>query len=129
MSSATLPPSGAVELRAEFRVSEEHPCLAGHFPGKPVVPAVVLLDLLVSELLTRLPTLSGTQQHTRWRLAGIVMARFQSPLLPNEVLSGLMRVDMTTQRAQVQASVGKRAVATATLQLAQVDDEAGSTRT
>lgn len=25
-------------------IPAEHPCLPGHFPGKPVVPAVVILD-------------------------------------------------------------------------------------
>lgn len=25
-------------------IPAEHPCLPGHFPGKPIVPAVVILD-------------------------------------------------------------------------------------
>jgi 3-hydroxymyristoyl/3-hydroxydecanoyl-(acyl carrier protein) dehydratase len=28
----------------------EHPCYSGHFPGHPVVPGVVLLDLIVATL-------------------------------------------------------------------------------
>ena len=30
---------------ATFAVPADHPCLPGHFPGRPVVPGVVLLDL------------------------------------------------------------------------------------
>jgi len=28
----------------------DHPCYAGHFPGAPIVPGVVLLDLVVEAL-------------------------------------------------------------------------------
>lgn len=30
---------------AAFSVPADHPCFPGHFPGRPVVPGVVLLDL------------------------------------------------------------------------------------
>jgi 3-hydroxymyristoyl/3-hydroxydecanoyl-(acyl carrier protein) dehydratase len=28
----------------------EHPCYSGHFPGEPIVPGVLLLDLVVAQL-------------------------------------------------------------------------------
>jgi len=31
-----------------FSISKQHPSLAGHFPGNPVVPAVVILGELLS---------------------------------------------------------------------------------
>ena len=30
-------------------VPTDHPCLAGHFPGNPIVPGVVILDFVVAK--------------------------------------------------------------------------------
>ena len=33
-----------------FTIDPDHPCLPGHFPGRPVVPGVVVLDRVVEAL-------------------------------------------------------------------------------
>ncbi len=60
------------EMRAagRFVVAADHPCLAGHFPGRPVVPGVVLLE----EALACLP--AGT----------LTVAKFLRPVLPGEAI-------------------------------------------
>jgi len=34
----------SVATATRFRVPANHPCLPGHFPGRPLVPGVVILD-------------------------------------------------------------------------------------
>lgn len=38
------------EYRSKACVAADHPCLPGHFPGNPIVPGVVLLDLVTAAL-------------------------------------------------------------------------------
>lgn len=33
---------------AQFRIGADHPALPGHFPGRPVVPGVVVLDEVIA---------------------------------------------------------------------------------
>lgn len=58
-------------------IAPDDPSLDGHFPGRPIVPAVVLLDLASRALRAQAP-------HARVR--GVAQAKFQSPLLPGETL-------------------------------------------
>jgi 3-hydroxymyristoyl/3-hydroxydecanoyl-(acyl carrier protein) dehydratase len=34
----------------QFSVPHDHPCLAGHFPGRPLVPGVVLLERVLEAI-------------------------------------------------------------------------------
>jgi 3-hydroxyacyl-[acyl-carrier-protein] dehydratase len=60
-------------------IGAEHPALAGHFPGTPIVPGVVLLD----ETLRALEQDAGAAV-TRWRIS---TAKFLSPVRPGEELT------------------------------------------
>lgn len=65
---------------AEYRwpVPADHPAFAGHFPGRPIVPGVVLLDraILFAEQLLGRPGLD-------WQVGN---AKFFSPVGPGEML-------------------------------------------
>ena len=64
----------------EFAVAADHPCLPGHFPGRPVVPGVVLLDEALALLLARAPGL---------RVVGLPAIRFLRPVLPGDTVEVL----------------------------------------
>lgn len=58
-----------------FSIPPDHPSLPGHFPGRPIVPGVVLLDHVVAAIEATagaLPTLRLPQ------------VKFVQPLLPGE---------------------------------------------
>ena len=59
-------------------VAADHPAYAGHFPGQPILPGVVLLD----EALFALAVLQARADAT----AQIKSAKFLSPVQPGENL-------------------------------------------
>jgi len=59
-------------------ITAEHPALAGHFPGVPILPGVLLLDETLRAL-----TASGAPEHPRWRIRA---AKFLKPVHPGETL-------------------------------------------
>lgn len=64
----------APAFAAPMRVARDHPCLAGHFPGQPLVPAVLLLEQVAYAL-------RGWRGE---RLARVLEAKFVAPLGPDE---------------------------------------------
>ena len=59
----------------EFVIDPGHPCLPGHFPGRPVVPGVVVLDRVV-EAIEQAHGLQGALRLGR--------VKFLQPLLPGQ---------------------------------------------
>ena len=57
-----------------LRIDAAHPALPGHFPGQPLVPAVILLEQVALAL----------RAWRRQRLVRVLEAKFVAPLLPDE---------------------------------------------
>lgn len=66
---------------AALTIASDHPALAGHFPGMPVVPGVVLLD----EALYAIGLAIGADL-SACRIGSV---KFQSPVLPGQTVDVL----------------------------------------
>ena len=58
-----------------FSIPRDHPCLAGHFPGRPIVPGVLLLE----HALAAIEAAHGPLHALR-----LPQVKFVRPLLPGE---------------------------------------------
>lgn len=70
------------EVEYRWLVSADHPAFAGHFPNRPIVPGVVLLDraiLFAEEMLGE-----AGKSGLNWQVGN---AKFFSPVGPEEALT------------------------------------------
>ncbi|MEI7035386.1 hydroxymyristoyl-ACP dehydratase [Fulvimonas yonginensis] len=82
--------------RASFRFQADHPSLPGHFPGRPLVAGVLLLEQVAQALRT-------------WRgerLAHVREAKFLAPLRPGEAAE----LQLTPAGAQVRFEIRREGV-------------------
>lgn len=87
------------DFNAHLVVPHDHPSLAGHFPGRPIVPGVVLLDAVLDAIRSHADTTIALQS--------IVSAKFLQAVLPAQ------RVDVAIKLAAEDAGRWKaRFVAT-----------------
>jgi 3-hydroxymyristoyl/3-hydroxydecanoyl-(acyl carrier protein) dehydratase len=73
-------PNEGFRQAGQFTIAADHPSLPGHFPGRPVVPGVVLLD----HALALVVTASGNAA-SDWR------AKFTAVVRPGEAIDVLAR--------------------------------------
>jgi 3-hydroxyacyl-[acyl-carrier-protein] dehydratase len=89
------------ETVAPLAIARDHPSYQGHFPGRPILPAVVLLG----EALAAIEAATGRGPEA-WTLAS---AKFLEPLTPGTALtlahellaSGAMRFEIRSPAALV----------------------------
>ncbi len=81
---------------SHFEIAADHPCLPGHFPGRPVVPGVVVLDhvlaaieaLMLQDSMSQDLSLQRMPQASPQGLSGALrlpQVKFLQPLLPMQV--------------------------------------------
>jgi 3-hydroxymyristoyl/3-hydroxydecanoyl-(acyl carrier protein) dehydratase len=66
------PEAEAGPILTRFSVPEDHPALPGHFPGRPIVPGVLLLDAVLEALRVA----------QAGRPSRLLRAKFVAPVMP-----------------------------------------------
>ena len=64
-----------MDFEQHSRIAADHPCLAGHFPGNPIVPGVLLLDAVLRAFAAWRPTAQAVD---------IPLVKFLAPLRPGQ---------------------------------------------
>jgi len=65
-------------------VRSDHPMLAGHFPGHPIVPGAWLLAWVVAAATRRLALQIGAGEIPACAISGINRVKFLRPLAPDQ---------------------------------------------
>lgn len=84
----------------QFVIEPAHPSIAGHFPGRPIVPGVVILDRTIALLERKLP---GR------RVVILREVKFLSPVIPGDPVT-IEFVEKLPGRVTFVGSVGRRPV-------------------
>jgi 3-hydroxymyristoyl/3-hydroxydecanoyl-(acyl carrier protein) dehydratase len=72
-----------MKIESNLIIAANHPAFAGHFPGRAIVPGVVLLDAVLRAIVTASRRADGEMAVTAWQISA---AKFLSPLTPGEAV-------------------------------------------
>ena len=84
-----------------FSIAPAHPAMAGHFPGSPIVPGVLLLDTVL--------TCADAWLGYPVQPTGLPTVKFLAPLLPSE--EAVVAFQLTTASLAFTISRGDLAIA------------------
>jgi 3-hydroxyacyl-[acyl-carrier-protein] dehydratase len=101
--------------RGTWELTGNEPFFAGHFPGDPIVPGV-----LIAEALAQISGLAGGPGGARHRKLAQVDIRFEAPAVPPvdiELRANVIGQLGTLQKCEVTAQVGPKVIARGTITL------------
>ena len=110
-------------IRALKNVTYNEPFFEGHFPGRPVMPGVMIIEALAQTagILTFVTANTIPDEHTRFYFVGIDKARFRKPVVPGDQLVLTAQIERSLRgiwRFSTAALVGNDEVAHAEMMIA-----------
>ena len=110
-------------IRALKNVTYNEPYFTGHFPHRPLMPGVIILEALAQAagLLAFLTANVIPDENTRFYFVGIDKARFRKPVEPGDQLILVVNLERTFKgiyRFATRAEVGGEEVANAQIMIA-----------
>ncbi len=117
---------GNGKARTLKNVSNNEPFFAGHFPGNPVMPGVLIIEALAqSAAILALAEMKSESQRL-FMLTGVEKARFRRPVIPGDQLD--MEVTVIRSRGPLwkmhaEARVGGEIAAEAEISAMEVPEE------
>ena len=80
-------------IHTQFTARPDLPCFAGHFPGNPVFPGVLIIEA-VAQAGALLGALTlGLEDDTFIAFSGVQKAKFAKPVLPGDTLDIRVKVE------------------------------------
>jgi 3-hydroxyacyl-[acyl-carrier-protein] dehydratase len=115
-------------IRALKNVTYNEPFFTGHFPSRPLMPGVIVIEALAQTagILSFVTAGVLPQEITRFYLEELDRARFRRPVVPGDQLllcAQLERSVKTTLHFSTRAFVGDNEVASAEMMIAQLADD------
>jgi 3-hydroxyacyl-[acyl-carrier-protein] dehydratase len=115
-------------IRALKNVTYNEPFFTGHFPSRPLMPGVIVIEALAQTagILSFVTADVLPQETTRFYLLGLDRARFRKPVMPGDQLLLCAHLERSVKDAlhfSTRALVGDKEVATAEIMIAQVADD------
>ena len=110
-------------IRALKNVTYNEPYFPGHFPGRPVMPGVIIIEAMAQAagILCFVTANVIPDAKTRFFFVGIDKARFRRPVVPGDQLVLTAQLQRTLKgiwRYSTAASVGEHEVAHAEMMVA-----------
>ena len=105
-----------VSITAELDVDPKLPLFAGHFPGHPVLPGVIIMEAL-AQTASFCALVGRDEPGVLGFCAGIDKAKFRNQVQPGDTLTLKATITRNSSRmvvADVEALVGDKVAATAT---------------